>query len=140
MINAVDHIGMAVASIDEAMELYRTIFGVQEFHREIVEDQGVNIASFVVNGIRIELTAPTRPDSPIAGFLQKRGEGIHHIAFRTDAIDADLGRLGSQGIRLINTTPQRGAHDMLIAFLHPKSTGGVLMELCTPSASSSTES
>lgn len=140
MINAVDHIGIAVASIDEAMELYRTIFGVQEFHREIVEDQGVNIASFVVNGIRIELTAPTRPDSPIAGFLQKRGEGIHHIAFRTDAIDADLGRLGSQGIRLINTTPQRGAHDMLIAFLHPKSTGGVLMELCTPSASSSTES
>jgi len=136
MLNAVDHIGIAVHNIEESMDLYRRIFSVEEFHRETVEDQGVNIASFKVGDVRIELTAPTRPDSPIAGFLEKRGEGIHHVAFRTENIEADLGRLGADGIRLINQQPQRGAHDMLIAFLHPKSTGGVLMELCSPASTS----
>ncbi|MBN9398955.1 MAG: methylmalonyl-CoA epimerase ['Candidatus Kapabacteria' thiocyanatum] len=132
MISAVDHIGIAVRDLEASMELYRRIFAVTDFHREQVQDQGVDIASFLVGDVRIELTAPLHDQSPIAIFLDKRGEGIHHIAFRTDTIDDDLTRLNADGIRLINTTPQAGAHDMLIAFLHPKSTGGVLMELCSP--------
>jgi len=132
MISAVDHIGIAVRDLEASMELYRRIFAVTDFHREQVQDQGVDIASFLVGDVRIELTAPLHDRSPIAIFLDKRGEGIHHIAFRTDTIDDDLTRLNADGIRLINTTPQAGAHDMLIAFLHPKSTGGVLMELCSP--------
>ncbi|MBK6760249.1 MAG: methylmalonyl-CoA epimerase [Ignavibacteria bacterium] len=129
--SAVDHIGIAVKDLEASMGLYSTIFGVTEFHREQVVDQGVDIASFSLNGVRIELTAPLNDESPIAGFIAKRGEGIHHIAFRTDAINDDLQRLAANDVRLINTAPQLGAHDMLIAFLHPKSTGGVLMELCS---------
>lgn len=132
MIQAVDHIGIAVRDLESSMGLYTRIFGVDSFHRERVEEQGVDIASFELNGIRIELTAPTHGASPIATFLEKRGEGIHHIAFRTDTINEDLKALSSKGIQLINNEPRNGAHDMLIAFLHPKSTGGVLMELCAP--------
>ncbi|HLP28965.1 MAG TPA: methylmalonyl-CoA epimerase [Candidatus Didemnitutus sp.] len=131
MISAVDHIGIAVKDLEASMGLYSTIFGVTEFHREQVVDQGVDIASFTLGGVRIELTAPLNDESPIAGFLAKRGEGIHHIAFRTDTINDDLQRLAANDVKLINTEPQPGAHDMLIAFLHPKSTGGVLMELCS---------
>lgn len=131
MISAVDHIGIAVNDLEASMDLYRRIFGIDAFHRETVADQGVDIASFSLNGVRIELTAPTHDASPIAGFLAKRGEGIHHVAFRTDTITEDLARLAQSNIRLINDAPQPGAHDMLIAFLHPKSTGGVLMELCS---------
>lgn len=132
MIQAIDHIGIAVRDLDASMQLYGTLFGVSDFHREEVTDQGVAIASFTLNGVRLELTAPLHDDTPIGKFLASRGEGIHHVAFRTDAIDADLQRLQDSGIRLINERPQPGAHDMLIAFLHPKSTGSVLMELCTP--------
>lgn len=135
MIQAVDHIGIAVKDLDVSMDLYRRIFCVETFHRERVEEQGVDVASFELNGVRIELTAPTHDASPIAAFLAKRGEGIHHVAFRTDAISDDLKSLSSQGIQLINNEPRNGAHDMLIAFLHPKSTGGVLMELCAPDTS-----
>lgn len=131
MICAVDHIGIAVKDLEASMGLYKTIFGVEEFHRERAEDQGVDIASFSLNGVRIELTAPLTDASPIASFIAKRGEGIHHIAFRTDTMADDLQRLAAADIRLINTEPQNGAHNMLIAFLHPKSTGGVLMELCS---------
>lgn len=131
MITQLDHIGIAVANLDAAMDLYGKIFGVATFHRERVEDQGVEIASFELNGIRIELTSPTSDDTPIGKFIAKRGEGIHHVAFRSDAIASDLASMAANDIKLINETPQPGAHDMLIAFLHPKSTGGVLMELCS---------
>lgn len=131
MINAVDHIGIAVQDLEASMGLYRTIFSVDDFYRERVEEQGVDIASFSLNGVRIELTAPLSDSSPIAIFIAKRGEGIHHIAFRTDAIGDDLQRLANSDVRVINSEPLLGAHNMLIAFLHPKSTGGVLMELCT---------
>ncbi len=131
MITQLDHIGIAVKDLDAAMDLYTKIFNVDSFHRERVEDQGVEIASFELNGVRIELTAPTNDDTPIGKFIAKRGEGIHHVAFRSDAIADDLSAMNENGINLINTTPQPGAHDMLIAFLHPKSTGGVLMELCS---------
>lgn len=132
MITQIDHIGIAVRDIEASMQMYRTIFGVESFHREQVPTQGVDVASFELNGVRIELTAALSDSSPIAGFIAKRGEGIHHVAFRTNAIQDDLDRLGAEGIRLVHTEPQLGAHDMLIAFMHPSSTGGVLMELCTP--------
>lgn len=131
MIQAVDHIGIAVRDLEASIELYRSIFQLTDIHREQVVDQGVDIASFALNGVRIELTAPLHAESPIAKFLEKRGEGIHHVAFRTDTIGEDLQRLAENNVRLINTEPQPGAHDMLIAFLHPSSTGGVLMELCS---------
>jgi len=131
MIQAVDHIGIAVRDLEASIALYRSIFQLTDIHREQVVDQGVDIASFALNGVRIELTAPLHAESPIAKFLEKRGEGIHHVAFRTDTIGEDLQRLAENNVRLINTEPQPGAHDMLIAFLHPSSTGGVLMELCS---------
>ncbi len=131
MIQAVDHIGIAVRDLEASIALYRSIFQLTDIHREQVVDQGVDIASFALNGVRIELTAPLHAASPIAKFLEKRGEGIHHVAFRTDTIGEDLQRLAENNVRLINTEPQPGAHDMLIAFLHPSSTGGVLMELCS---------
>lgn len=130
MITNVDHIGIAVKDLSAAKDLYSKLFSVDSYHEETVEDQGVQVASFTLGEIRIELTAPTGDDTPIAKFIAKRGEGIHHIAFKSDSIDNDLQSIGSKGVSLINSTPQEGAHDMLIAFLHPKSTGGVLMELC----------
>ncbi len=132
MITQIDHIGIAVADIEASMQMYSKIFGVESFHREQVPTQGVDVASFELNGVRIELTAALSETSPIATFIAKRGEGIHHVAFRTDAIQADLDRLSADGVRLVHTEPQVGAHEMLIAFMHPSSTGGVLMELCTP--------
>jgi len=135
MISAIDHVGIAVADLETSVELYQRIFQVSSFHREIVADQGVAIASFELQGVRIELTAPLNDASPIASFIAKRGEGIHHVAFRTDDASAELVRLEAEGLRLINSQPQMGAHDMLIAFIHPKSTGGVLMEVCQPNPS-----
>jgi methylmalonyl-CoA epimerase len=130
MIQAINHIGIAVKNIEESKALYKKIFNVEHFHEEIVQEQKVIVASFKVGEVMIELTAPTDEQSPIANFLAKRGEGIHHIAFASDSIHDDLQNLGEQGIQLIHNVPTQGAHDMLIGFLHPKSTGGVLMELC----------
>jgi len=132
MITSLNHIGIAVRDIEASKALYQKIFGIERFHSEIVEEQMVQVASFKVGDVIIELTAPTSPESAIAKFLDKRGEGIHHIAFGTDAIREELLRLNKEGIQLINPEPREGAHEMLIAFLHPKSTGGVLMELCEP--------
>jgi methylmalonyl-CoA/ethylmalonyl-CoA epimerase len=131
MIQAIDHIGIAVRDLEASITLYKTLFQIDTMHREQVAEFGVDIASFSLNGVRIELTAPLHADTPIGKFLDKRGEGIHHVAFRTDTIGDDLQRLANNDIRLINTEPQNGAHDMLVAFLHPSSTGGVLMELCS---------
>ena len=132
MLTAIDHIGIAVSDIDASMQLYATMFDVKEFHRERIEDQGVDIASFDIGGVRIELTAPLSSTSPIARFIAKRGEGIHHLAFRSTELKNDLDCLAAKDIEVIEPAPARGAHDMLIAFLHPKTTGGVLMELCAP--------
>ena len=130
MISGVNHLGIAVRDLDVSMALFQKIFRVESFHRERVEAQKVEVASFKVGDVLLELTAPTSEDSPIAKFIEKRGEGIHHVAFTTDAVNPELERLSGEGVQLINQTAQVGAHDMLIAFLHPKSTGGVLMELC----------
>ncbi len=132
MISGVNHLGIAVRDLQTSMDLFQKIFRVESFHRETVADQKVDVASFKVGDVLVELTAPTDPDSPIAKFIEKRGEGIHHVAFTTEGVNEELQRLALGGVQLINTTAQKGAHDMMIAFLHPKSTNGVLMELCEP--------
>lgn len=132
MITSINHIGIAVRNLEASKALYQKIFNVEHFHEEVVEEQMVAVASFTVGDVLLELTAPTSPESTIAKFIEKRGEGIHHIAFAADSVSDELARLNNEGISLINNEPRNGAHDMLIAFLHPKSTGGVLMELCQP--------
>lgn len=130
MIRQLSHIGIAVRDLEASIALFEKIFQPSAIHREEVSEQKVEVASFIVGNVRLELVAPTAPDSPIARFLEQRGQGIHHLAFETDDIVAELGRIAGEGIQLINRTPGAGAHDMLIAFLHPKSTAGVLIELC----------
>lgn len=132
MIKGMSHIGIAVSNLDLSINLFKKLFNVEEFHIETVETQKVKIASFKLNNVIIELTAPTDESSPIAKFIQKRGEGIHHIAFEVKGLQNELERLKEQGINLINETPTEGAHNMDIAFIHPKSTNGVLIEFCEP--------
>lgn len=130
MIQNLNHIGIAVRDLDASAALFSKIFNVDSMHRETVPEQKVSVASFKVGNVILELTAPTSDDSPIAKFIEKRGEGIHHIAFAVDNVNSELVRLSGEGIQLVNKTAVEGAHEMLIAFLHPKSTNGVLMELC----------
>lgn len=132
MLTSIHHIGIAVSNLEEGKALYASMFGLSSFHEEIIESQKVKIASFFLQGILIELTAPTSEDSPIAQFILKKGEGIHHIAFTSDTIQDDLDKAKNNGINLIHHIPIAGAHEMMIAFLHPKSTHGVLMEFCQP--------
>lgn len=124
------HIGIAVRDLGKAESLFRTLLGDGHIHHEEVADQAVRIASFDLDGSRIELTEPTSEDSPISKFLAKRGEGIHHLAIEVDDVASELVRLKREGIELIDEAPRMGSHGMLIAFLHPKSTGGVLIEIC----------
>jgi len=126
----ISHIGIAVKDLAVSEELFRKLSGTDDVQHEVIEDQGVSIASFKVGDAIIELTEATRDDSPIAKFIAKRGEGIHHLAIETDDVVGELARLKSEGIQLIDETPKPGAHDMQIAFLHPKSTSGVLIEFC----------
>ena len=130
MLKGINHIGIAVKDLDASKELFGKIFGVNNFHTETVADQKVNVASFKVGEVLIELTSPTDPESPIAKFIEKKGEGIHHVAFETGNVEAELARLSGDGIKLIDEKPRPGAHGKMIAFLHPKSTNGVLMEVC----------
>ena len=130
MLKGLNHIGIAVRDLDKSTELFAKIFDIDNMHRETVEEQKVAVASFKVGNVIIELTAPTDETSPIAKFIEKKGEGIHHIAFESDNVKLDLARLSEEGINLINDEPKAGAHDMLVAFLHPKSTNNVLIELC----------
>ena len=126
----ISHLGIAVKDLEASEALFKKLLGDEHVHHEIVEDQGVSIASFQVGESIIELTAPISDDSAIAKFIAKRGEGIHHLALEVDDVESELERLKKEGIQLIDESPKEGAHDMLIAFLHPKSTNGVLVELC----------
>lgn len=126
----ISHIGIAVNSLQEAVERYSALFGNNDPHRETVAEQRVDIASFPVGDAVVELTAATDDLSPIAKFIAKRGEGIHHVAFEVEDVEQELRRLKEAGVRLIDETPREGAHDMLIAFVHPSSFNGVLVELC----------
>ncbi len=130
MIQSIDHLGIAVRSLDEAIPYYEKALGLACLGREEVASQRVRTAFFDVGGVHLELLEPTSDESPIAKFLADRGEGIHHIAFRTDDIAAQLKQASGAGVRLIHETPFDGAAGKLVAFLHPKSTRGVLTELC----------
>ncbi len=126
----VDHLGMAVASLEEASRLYRDVLGFAGGGTEEVPDQKVRVACYQAGSVRIELLEPTAGDSPIAKFLEKKGPGLHHVAYRVADLPATLASLRSAGVRLIDDVPRIGAHGMQIAFAHPKSTGGVLTEFC----------
>ncbi len=138
MIQSIDHLGIAVRSLDEAIPLYEKALGLRCLGREEVVSQHVRTAFFDVGGVHLELLEPTAPESPIAKFLTDKGEGIHHIAFRTDDIEGQLKQAAGAGVRLIHETPFEGAADKLVAFLHPKSTRGVLTELCALKTGAST--
>jgi methylmalonyl-CoA/ethylmalonyl-CoA epimerase len=130
MAKRISHLGIAVKDLALSEALFKKLLGDDHVHHEEVEDQGVSIASFKIGESIIELTASTRADSAIAKFIEKRGEGIHHLALEVDDVASELTRLKAEGIQLIDDSPKLGAHEMLIAFLHPKSTNGVLVELC----------
>lgn len=126
----IEHIGIAVKDLDVSNALFEKLFGAPAYKQEEVVSEGV-MTSFFANGPnKIELLAATNPDSPIAKFLEKKGEGIHHIAFDVSDIEAEIGRLKSEGFVVLNEVPKKGADNKLVAFLHPKSTNGVLIELC----------
>ncbi|MDD2763700.1 MAG: methylmalonyl-CoA epimerase [Opitutaceae bacterium] len=130
MIKQIDHLGIAVHSLDQAVPVYEQALGLRCERREEVPSQKVRTAFFDVGGVHLELLEPTSPDSPVAKFLADRGEGIHHLAFRTDDITGQLARAAGAGVRLIHEKPFEGAAGKLVAFLHPKSTHGVLTEFC----------
>src|SRR5687767_2411899 len=115
----IDHIGIAVKSLDAAVKVYEQAIGLKPAGREEVVEQGVRLAMLEIGESRVELLEPTRPDSPIERFIAKRGEGLHHIAVQVEDIAAALARLKAAGVRLIDDTPKRGAHDTRIAFVHP---------------------
>lgn len=125
-----NHIGIAVQSIESALPFYRDVLGMTFEGTEVVTEQKVQVAFLAVGESRIELLEATAADSPVAKFLEKNGEGVHHLAYQVDDLAATLAALKAKGVRLIDETPRRGAHGTLIAFLHPKATGGVLTELC----------
>jgi len=134
-IQKIDHIGIAVTDLDEAIRLYTLLFGAGPDAIEDVPDQKVRTAFFRAGESQVELLYPTAPDSPIAGFLAKRGPGIHHICLAVANLDRTLMELKQQGLRLIDETPRTGAHGKRIAFVHPKSLAGVLLELSESPAS-----
>lgn len=125
------HVAIAVNSIDEAERIYETALGLKVAHREVVEDQKVKTSMLLPEngGSAIELLEPLSPDSPISKFLEKRGEGIHHICFAVDNIELALERLKAEGVKLIDETPRVGAYNSKVAFIHPKAMNGVLIEL-----------
>lgn len=128
--NKIEHIGIAVKSLSESNELFKKLFNVPHYKIEEVESEGVKTSFFQVGPNKIELLEATSPDSPIAKFLDKKGEGMHHIAIDVDDILAEMKRLEGEGFILLNKEPKVGADNKLICFLHPKSTNGVLVELC----------
>jgi len=131
-VKALNHIGIAVHSIDEQRAFYEETLGAEFENIEDVPSQRVRVGFFRIHDVRLELLEPTDPESPIAKFLEKRGSGLHHVAFTVDDINARIAELKEEGLRMIDETPRPGAHHMQIAFLHPKSTFGVLTELCQP--------
>ncbi|MEZ5019536.1 MAG: methylmalonyl-CoA epimerase [Bacteroidetes bacterium] len=126
----IEHIGIAVNSIEDALPFYEKVLGLKCYNIEEVADQKVKTAFFMIGQTKIELLESTDPEGPVGKFIEKRGEGIHHIAFAVDNIEERLREAEEAGIRLIDNAPRKGAEGLSIAFLHPKSTFGVLTELC----------
>ena len=130
MMLKIEHIGIAVKNIDKSNSLFKGVFGESHYKMEEVESEGVKTSFFKVGDNKIELLEATNKDSPIAKFIDKKGEGIHHIAFEVDDIEAEMKRLKKEGFKILNKKPKKGADNKRIVFLHPKSTNGVLIELC----------
>ena len=126
----IEHIGIAVKSLKDSNEMYTKLLGTAPYKTEAVASEGVNTSFFKMGASKIELLEATQDDSPIAKFLEKRGEGVHHIAYAVDDIRSEMKRLQGEGFHLLNEEPKKGADNKWVAFLHPKSTGGVLIELC----------
>lgn len=126
----IEHLGIAVNNLKEANELYTKLLGVEPYKQESVEREGVTTSFFKVGESKIELLEASNPASPIAKFLEKRGQGIHHIAYAVDDIKAEMKRLQDEGFVLLSDEPKPGADGKVVVFLHPKSSGGVLVELC----------
>ena len=132
MFGRIDHIGVAVEDLDQAIALYEETFGLALVHRETVTEQGVEAVLLDVGENHVELLAPLGPDTPVGKFLAKKGPGLHHVAYQTDDIDRTLGQLSELGLRLIDETARTGIRNSRVAFLHPASTGGVLTEIVEP--------
>jgi methylmalonyl-CoA/ethylmalonyl-CoA epimerase len=128
----IDHIGVAVPDLDAAMELYARAFQMREQHRETVEEQGVEAVLLEVGDGHVELIRPLGPDTGVAKFIAKNGPGLHHVAYATEDIDSALGAVREAGLKLIDEEPRVGIRNSRVAFLHPRSTGGVLTELVEP--------
>ncbi|RAJ17836.1 MULTISPECIES: methylmalonyl-CoA epimerase [Olleya] len=126
----IEHIGIAVKDLEASNTLFAKLFGKAHYKTETVKSEGVNTSFFKVGPNKIELLEATKPDSPIAKFIEKKGEGIHHIAFDVANIEKEIKRLKKEGFIVLNETPKKGADNKLVAFLHPKSSNGVLIELC----------
>ncbi|PGL71086.1 methylmalonyl-CoA epimerase [Bacillus sp. AFS055030] len=131
----INHIGIAVRDLETSIQLYTNVLGLKLKGIETVESEKVRVAFIEIGEVKIELLEATSPESPIAKFIEKKGEGIHHIALETENCEKQLEMMKEHGIKLINEVPKKGAHDSLVAFLHPNSTNKVLFELCQPSSS-----
>ena len=132
MFGEIDHIGIAVEDLDDSVALYRDRLGMREQHRETVEQQGVHAVQLEIGDAHVERISPIGPDGAVARFLERGGPGLHHVAYRTDDIEAAIGRLVASGVRMIDEEPRVGIRGSLVAFAHPKSTGGVLTEIVQP--------
>ena len=128
--NKIEHLGIAVKNLEASNMIYSKLLGVAPYKTEIVESEGVNTSFFKVGENKIELLEATKPESSIAKFIEKRGEGIHHVAFDVDDIQVEMERLRREGFTILNENPKLGADNKLICFVHPKDTSGVLIELC----------
>jgi methylmalonyl-CoA/ethylmalonyl-CoA epimerase len=132
MLESIDHIGVAVEDLDQAVALYRDRLGMPEQHRETVEEQGVEAVLLEIGEGHVELLSPLGPETAVGKFLERHGPGMHHVAYRTDDIDSALEAAKEAGLRLIDEQPRTGIRGSRVAFVHPKSTGGVLTELVQP--------
>jgi methylmalonyl-CoA/ethylmalonyl-CoA epimerase len=132
MLGLIDHIGVATDDLDGAIALYEGSMAMPLAHRETVEEQGVEAVLLDVGDCHVELLSPLGPETPVGKFLERKGPGLHHVAYRVDDIGAELARLADAGIELIDSEPRTGIRDSQVAFLHPRSTGGVLTEIVQP--------
>jgi methylmalonyl-CoA/ethylmalonyl-CoA epimerase len=130
MIKKIEHIGIAVKNLNNSNELFKKLFGKEHYKVEAVASEGVSTSFFMLGETKIELLEATNETSAIAKFIEKKGEGIHHIAYEVDNLDEEMVRLKTEGFELINPTPKDGADNKRICFLHPKTTNGILVELC----------
>ncbi|PKP13374.1 MAG: methylmalonyl-CoA epimerase [Bacteroidetes bacterium HGW-Bacteroidetes-3] len=128
--NKIEHIGIAVKDLEKSNEIFAALFGKPHYKMEEVESEGVKTSFFQLGSSKVELLEATNENSPISKFIEKKGEGVHHIAFAVDDILSEVARLKKEGFVVLNEIPKKGADNKLVVFLHPKSTNGVLIELC----------